>query len=86
MFFLSSRSNEKSQEWYGHPNSLFTTYLLAALRGAADSNGDRTITAVELFTYVHGQLNARSSKQHAVMWGNFDRNMPVMWLGAGGRR
>ncbi len=78
MFFLSSRNNEKSAERKGAANSIFTTYLLAALRGAADVNHDRVVTAVELFTYVHGKIEAVARSQHAVMWGNFDRNMPVM--------
>lgn len=80
MFFLSSRNNEKSAERRGASNSVFTSLLLTALNGAADTNHDQVVTAVELFNYVHGQLNERSRSQHAVMWGHFDRNMPVMKL------
>ena len=78
MFFLSSRNDEKSSEIMGLSNSIFTSFLLAGLSGAADANRDRVVTAVELFNYVHGQISARAPKQHAVMWGNFNRNMPLM--------
>ena len=78
MFFLSSRSNERSQEWYGHPNSKFTAFLLEGLRGAADTDRNRVVTAIELYTYVKSRLSANSRIQHCVMWGNFERNMPLM--------
>ena len=60
-------------------NGYFTEYLKKGLRGNADVNKDRTITAKELFDFVHNGVSKISSeKQHPVMWGNFDDNMPVM--------
>lgn len=79
MLFLSSRSNETSIERRGMQNGFFTTYLQKGLRGGADVNRDRVITAKELYDYVHkGVINISHDKQHPVMWGKFSDNMPVM--------
>ena len=79
MLFLSSRGNETSLEKPGMKNGFFTTYLVKGLRGGADENRDRTITAKELFNYVHsGVLQLSGNRQHPVMWGKFANNMPVM--------
>ena len=79
MLFLSSRSNEKSLESPKMQNGFFTTYLQKGLRGGADKNKDRIITAKELYEYVHnGVIEISHDKQHPVMWGKFDDNMPVM--------
>ena len=79
ILFLSSRSNETSIERRGMQNGFFTTYLQKGLRGGADTNRDRVITAKELYDYVHkGVIEISHDKQHPVMWGKFDDNMPVM--------
>lgn len=78
MLFLSSRTEEYSFE-AGYKNGLFTIYLERGLRGAADVNKDKVITARELYDFVHqGVISFTQKKQHPVMWGNFDRNMPVI--------
>ena len=60
-------------------NSLFTAYLERGLRGGADANLDRTITARELFTFVSEGVQQKSKqKQHPVMWGRFPDEMPLM--------
>lgn len=79
MLFLSSRSNETSIERRDMKNGFFTTYLQKGLRGGADVNKDRVITAKELYNYVHDNVVKLSNeKQHPVMWGKFPDNMPVM--------
>ncbi len=79
MLFLSSRSNETSIERRTMKNGIFTTYLIKALRGAADTNRDRIITAKELFKYVQRNVKKETSnRQHPVMWGKFPDNMKVM--------
>ena len=79
MLFLSSRSNETSIESPGMSNGFFTTYLQKGLRGNADANRDRVITARELFNFVQqGVVSLSHGRQHPVMWGNFSDNMPVM--------
>lgn len=79
MLFLSSRSDETSIESRDMQNGVFTTYLQKGLRGGADANKDRIITARELFKYVHKNVVTISNgRQHPVMWGKFSDNMPVM--------
>ena len=78
MLFLSSRTNEMSQE-SRYQNSLFTIFLERGLRGGADSNRDRIITAREIFDFVHdGVSDASKETQHPVMWGKFDNNMAII--------
>jgi len=78
MLFLSSRTNELSQETR-FKNSLFTIFLERGLRGGADANRDRTITAKELYRFVHdGVISASNNHQHPVMWGKFNDNMPII--------
>ena len=78
MFFLSSRSQERSSETIFN-NSLFTLYLERALRGGADYNRDRIITARELFDFVHQGVTKESMGfQHPVMWGKFNAKMPII--------
>lgn len=79
MLLLSSRNNENSIERRGMQNGFFTTYLQKGLRGNADANRDRVITAKELFNFIHqGVSQISGGKQHPVMWGKFDDNMPIM--------
>lgn len=79
MLFLSSRDNEVSIETPFMQNGFFTSCLQRSLRGGADTNGDRIITARELFDAVSvGVKTLSKDKQHPVMWGNFDDGMPVM--------
>lgn len=82
MLFLSSRSNEMSMEMprrTGFGNSLFTAYLERGLRGGADTDRNRTITAKELYNYVHNGVQRLSrERQHPVMWGKFNGNMPII--------
>lgn len=79
MLFLSSRDSEISRENSKLQNGLFTAYLLKGLKGGADVNRDRTITARELYDYVHRNVTGTSGDtQHPVMWGKFNNTMPVM--------
>lgn len=79
MFFLSSRTNETSQEMIGGPNGQFTRFLVRGLSGGADTNRDKIITAKELYDFVHkGVSVATGNKQHPVMWGRFNNSMTVI--------
>lgn len=79
MLFLSCRSNEVSIETPQMTNGFFTYALQHGLRGGADKNRDRTITAKELFNYVSAKVKKESNnRQHPVMWGKFPDTMPVM--------
>ncbi len=79
MFFLSSRDDETSIERADMKNGFFTSCLQKALRGEADANRDRAITARELFNYVSvGVKRLSRNRQHPVMWGRFDDTLAVM--------
>lgn len=79
MLFLSSRNNENSIEHPSMANGLFTAYLLKGLKGGADADRNRIITAKELFKFVHdGVVSISNEKQHPVMWGNFKDNMTIV--------
>lgn len=79
MLFLSCRSNEVSYEDPSMRNGYFTTCLTRCLKGGADENRDRVITARELFEAVsRGVKTLSDDRQHPVMWGNFKDTMPVM--------
>ncbi len=82
MMFLSSRGNEYSIESSLLSNGYFTNYLLHGLGGKADANGDRTITAKELYNYVStGVTQISKGKQHPVMWGKFPDDMVIVKYG-----
>ena len=79
MLFLSSRENEVSIESPSMKNGFFTTCLQRGLRGGADINRDRIITAKELFEFVSlGVKKLSRDKQHPVMRCKFSDSMPVM--------
>ena len=78
MLFLSSRTNEISMETK-FQNSMFTIFLERGLRGGADKNRDRRISAHEIFDFVHhGVSEASGNRQHPVMWGKFDNDMTII--------
>ena len=78
MLFLSSRTSEVSRETQ-YKNSLFTIFLERGLRGGADKDRNRLITARELFDFVHGGVtDASGNKQHPVMWGKFNNDMTII--------
>ena len=77
--FLSSRSNETSIESPFMAYGLFTNSLIRGLRGGADSNRDRIISAKEIFDFVSISVKEKSQdKQHPVMWGKFNDDMILM--------
>lgn len=79
MLFLSCRTSESSLERATMQYGLFTNYLMYGIRGKADSNRDRKITARELFEYVSTNVTSSSgNRQHPVMWGKFNDNMTVL--------
>lgn len=79
MLFLSSRGNEFSIEKPSMRNGLFTACLIRCLKGGADDNRDKVITAHELFAAVSkGVKELSQDRQHPVMWGSFSDDMIVM--------
>lgn len=79
MLYMSSRANENSWEAYEMTNSFFFDRLLEALKGAADVNGDKKVTARELFNYVNEKVIADTEgMQHPQMYGKFPDDMVVI--------
>lgn len=79
LLFLSSRTEETSQENQWSNNGFFTQYLIKGLKGAADANADRIITAKEIYTFVAAKVSERTAKkQNPVMWGKFNDQMHLM--------
>lgn len=79
LLFLSSKANEYSWETGFMDNSFFFLYLLDGLKGEADNNNDRKVTARELFNYVAPNVTQISGgKQHPVMWGKFPDDMVIV--------
>ncbi len=79
LLFLSSRSNQYSIESFSLEGGDFTHYLCTGLKGGADTNGDRLITAKELFNFVHARVKEYTGgDQVPVMWGRFDDNMVIL--------
>ena len=62
--FLSSRADEVSQESSLVGSGLLTNGVIKGLRGKADSNEDKKVTVMELFKYVHKDVQLHNNKQH----------------------
>lgn len=76
LFFLSSRTSQMSIEMPQIKGGVFTWFLLQGLKGGADSNRDRLITAKELFDFVSPKVkDGTKGVQVPVMWGNFSDQM-----------
>lgn len=70
-FCMSSRADEYSMEndWVG--NGFFTQAMIKGLRGKADTNGDKQITLMELYTYIYKDVTTR-------VGGNKDQQHPQL--------
>ena len=69
-FMMSSRASEYSFENQWLDNGFFTQALLLALHGKGDTDGDRKITLIETFKYVHKDVTTRESRQHPQLIAN----------------
>ena len=66
-------------EHYGGGHGAFTFYLLEALRGKADANGDSIITLRETYDYVYTNVAQRTGgRQHPELKGIFDNELPLV--------
>jgi hypothetical protein len=64
VIFTSSSKTEQSWEWESARLGLFTHVLIEGLSGAADANGDRNITIVELGEYVEKTVPSMRAGQN----------------------
>lgn len=75
---MSSKGEEYSLEDGGLRSGIFSHFLVAGLKGGADTDGNQIITVGELFDYVHQKVRMYTGNvQTPTLTGNFDRNMPV---------
>ena len=72
----SSSPDETSRSSSSMDNSLFTHYLLEALRGEANSWGDGLLRVNEIFSYVSAEVS-KHRPQHPVMSARASENFPV---------
>ena len=75
----ASETNQLSHEgvqWKGH--GVFTYYLLEALKGKADTDGDGIVTIAEAYKYVYDNVrSATESQQHPTITGKYDVKLPL---------
>lgn len=64
-FLTSSSENEAAQESDSIEGSFFTHYLISALRGAADSTQDGTVTLNEAYSFAADETLARTTSSIA---------------------
>jgi len=62
MVFLSSGNNEYSYEDPDAKQGIFTHFLIAGMKGAADSDHDGIVTAAELFGYLQDKVPKRAQQ------------------------
>lgn len=81
MLYFSSRADELSWESSLMSKSFFFNRLIQGLKGAADANSDRKVTARELFNYVNRNVIADTEgAQHPQMYGKFPDDMVVVYV------
>lgn len=77
-FLLSSKSEEYSLESQGLKQGIFSHYLIAGLKGQADTNADHLVTLDELYQYIYTHVRDYSGNlQSPVLAGDIDRSMPL---------
>jgi hypothetical protein len=76
VILTASAANEVSAEKDDLQHGVFTYYLLAGLRGAADSDKDGVITVDEAYRYLSDQVpKATAQEQHPVKKGAVEGNL-----------
>jgi hypothetical protein len=77
----AARPNEVSIELPELGHGIFTYYLLAGLKGAADLDRDGIVTLQELYQYLEQQVTQKSraigGNQHPVMKGELEGALPL---------
>jgi hypothetical protein len=85
VIMASSRSDEVSLVLPNMNNSLFTHYLLEALRGSARTRGDGLLRVFDVFEYVSEQVPARGSQHPIFKATDLENNFPIA-LYVGGKQ
>jgi hypothetical protein len=81
MAFVSASSNQRSWEDNELRHGIFTFYLLEAMKGTADRNGDDKTTAGEVHRYVLDKVEEHSTRKYSIQTPiispSFDYNFPL---------
>ena len=86
IIIASSRSSEVSLILPNMQNSLFTHFLLEALKGSAPTHGDGLVRVFDVFHYVSENVPARAAGQHPIFKAHeMENNFPLA-LFLGGRK
>lgn len=73
----SCRPDEESLILSGMKNSLFTNYLLEALRGNGTSKTENVIRIFDVFDFVSTQVATRTNSQHPIFKTLLENNFPI---------
>ncbi len=83
----SCRPDEISLDEEALGKSIFTHYLLEALKGAADKDSNGIVTIEEAYDYVYQQTKNRTrGRQHPQFEGGVEGAFPVSYVGPTGTR
>jgi metacaspase-1 len=85
IIMASSRTDETSLVLSSMQNSLFTHYLLEALRGNARTRGDGLLRIFDVFEYVSEQVPARGNQHPIFKAADLENNFPIA-LYVGGKQ
>jgi WD40 repeat protein len=77
----ASKASEVSEEREDLGHGVFTYYLLEALNGKADSDGDKVITIDEVYSYVSKRVpEVTGQNQHPVKKGEFEGQLVLGYV------
>src|SRR5512143_288659 len=85
VIMASSRSDEVSLVLPNMNNSLFTHFLLEALRGSARTRGDGSLRVFDVFEYLSEQIPAHGSQHPIFKATDLENNFPIA-LYVGGKQ
>jgi hypothetical protein len=85
VIMASSRTDETSLVLSGMQNSLFTHYLLEALRGNARTRGDGLLRIFDVFEYISEQVPTRGNQHPIFKASDLENNFPIA-LYVGGKQ
>lgn len=77
----NSQLSQESEKW-GGGHGVFTYFLIRGLRGAADANDDRIVSAGEIFGYVSEKVRRETFNQQTprVPSGDFPWHFPLSYV------
>jgi len=78
---MSSAAEEKSLEYSGLRQGVFSHFLLDGMRGAADSDHNKIVSITELFSHISaGVAKYTAHEQTPMLTGSYDPAMPVAMI------